>query len=44
MKQQIRVAITGGIGSGGDFLKNLDIYIEIYRYDNTNLHADRPKH
>ena len=26
----IKVGLTGGIGSGGDFLKNGDIYIEIY--------------
>lgn len=40
----IKVGLTGNIGAGGDFLKNRDIYIEIYRYDNTNLYTNRPKH
>ncbi len=36
----IKVGLTGGIGAGGDFPKNRDIYIERYRYDNKNLHAN----
>lgn len=40
----IRIGLTGGIGSGGDFLKNRDIYIETYKYDNQNLHTFRPRY
>lgn len=39
----IKVGLTGGIGSGGDFLKNGDIYIEIYKYDYQNLYLNRPR-
>lgn len=38
----LKIAITGNIGAGGDFLKSCNIYIEIYKYDDKNIHTIRP--